>query len=37
MQASFIEKSGAATMPGSDKMVRGVSQACAELLTKAVS
>jgi len=34
MQASFIEKSGAATMPGSDKMVRGVSQACAELLTK---
>jgi alpha/beta superfamily hydrolase len=36
-QASFIEKSGAATMPGSDKMVRGVSQACAELLTKVAS
>jgi hypothetical protein len=35
MKASFIEKSGAATMPGSDKMVRGVSQACADLLTKA--
>lgn len=33
-QASFIEKSGAATMPGSDKMLKGVSQACAELLTK---
>ncbi len=31
-QASFIEKTGAATMPGSDKMVKGVSQACAELL-----
>jgi alpha/beta superfamily hydrolase len=36
-QASFIEKSGAATMPGSDKMVKGVSQACAALLTKAAS
>ena len=36
-QASYIEKSGAATMPGSDKMVKGVSQACAELLTKAVN
>jgi hypothetical protein len=36
-QASFIEKSGAATMPGSDKMVKGVSQACAELLTKVAS
>jgi hypothetical protein len=36
-QASFIEKSGAATMPGSDKMVKGVSQACAELLTRAAS
>jgi hypothetical protein len=36
-QASFIEKSGAATMPGSDKMVKGVSQACAELLTTAAS
>jgi hypothetical protein len=34
-QASFIEKSGVATMPGSDKMAKGVSQACAELLTKA--
>jgi hypothetical protein len=36
-QASFIEKSGAATMPGSDKMAKGVSQACAELLTKVAS
>ena len=36
-QASFIEKSGAATMPGSDKMVKGVSHACAELLTTAAS
>jgi hypothetical protein len=35
MKASFIEKSGAATMPGSDKVARGVSQACADLLTKA--
>ena len=33
-QASFIEKSGAATMPGSDKTIKGVSRACAELLTK---
>jgi len=24
-------------MPGSDKMAKGVSQACAELLTKAAS
>ena len=37
MQASFIEKSGAATMPGSDKMIKGVSQACAELLANAAS
>jgi alpha/beta superfamily hydrolase len=36
-QASFIEKSGAATMPGSNKMVKGVSQVCAELLTKTAS
>jgi alpha/beta superfamily hydrolase len=36
-QASFIEKSGAATMPGSDKMAKGVSQACAELLSKVAS
>ena len=36
-QASFIEKSGAAKMPGSDKMLKGVSQKCAELLTKAAS
>jgi hypothetical protein len=36
-QASYIEKSGVATMPGSDKMAKGVSQACAELLTKAGS
>jgi hypothetical protein len=34
-QASFIEKSGAATMPGSDKMAKGVSRACAELLVQA--
>jgi hypothetical protein len=36
-QASLIEKSGVATMPGSDKMAKGVSQACAELLTKAAN
>jgi hypothetical protein len=36
-QASFIGKSGAATMPGSDKMVKGMSQACADLLTKVAS
>ena len=36
-QASFIEKNGAATMPGSDKMVKGVSLACAELLLKATA
>ena len=36
-QASFIEKNGAATMPGSEKMAKGVSQACAELLTKVAS
>ena len=36
-QASFIEKNGAATMPGSDKMVTGVSLACAELLLKAAA
>lgn len=36
-QASYIEKSGVATMPGSDKMAKGVSQACAELLTKSAS
>jgi hypothetical protein len=36
-QASFIEKSGAATMPGSDKMLKGVSQKCAELLTEVAS
>jgi hypothetical protein len=34
-QASLVEKSGAATMPGSDKTLRGVSQACAELLVQA--
>ena len=34
-QASFVEKSGAATMPGSDKTLRGVGQACAELLVQA--
>jgi alpha/beta superfamily hydrolase len=35
-QASFVEKSGAAKMPGSDKTIKGVSRACAELLTKVV-
>ena len=34
-QATYVEKTGAATMPGSDKMLRGVSQACAELLVQA--
>jgi hypothetical protein len=34
-QASFVEKSGAAMMPGSDKALKGVSQACAELLVEA--
>jgi hypothetical protein len=34
-QTSFVEKSGAATMPGSDKTLRGVGQACAELLVQA--
>ena len=33
-KASYIEKSGAATMPGSAKMEKGVSEACAELLAK---
>jgi alpha/beta superfamily hydrolase len=36
-QVSFVEKSGAATMPGSDKLLKGVSQKCAELLTEAAS
>ena len=36
-QASFVEKSGAATRPGSDKMLKGVSQKCAELLTEVAS
>jgi hypothetical protein len=34
-QASFIEKSGAAMMPGSDKPLKGVSEACAKLLIEA--
>ena len=34
-RASFIEKSGAATMPGSEKAHKGVGQACAELLAQA--
>jgi hypothetical protein len=34
-QATFIEKSGAAMMPGGDKPLKGVSQACAELLVQA--
>jgi hypothetical protein len=36
-QASFIEKNGAAIMPGSDKVVKGVSLACAQLLLKAAA
>ena len=36
-QASFVEKSGAATMPGSDKVLKGVSQKCVELLTNVAS
>ena len=35
-QATYVEKTGAAMMPGSDKTLRGVSQACAELLVQAV-
>ncbi|HEY7747074.1 MAG TPA: hypothetical protein VH933_00135 [Aestuariivirgaceae bacterium] len=31
-QASFVEKSGASMMPGSDKTLKGVSEACAKLL-----
>ena len=34
-QATYVEKTGAAMMPGSDKTLRGVSQACAELLVHA--
>jgi hypothetical protein len=34
-QATYVEKTGAAIMPGSDKTLRGVSQACAELLIQA--
>jgi hypothetical protein len=34
-QASYVEKSGAAMMPGGDKPLKGVSQACAELLVEA--
>lgn len=34
-QASFVEKSGAAMMPGGDKPLKGVGQACAELLIEA--
>lgn len=34
-QATFVEKSGAAMMPGGDKPLKGVSQACAELLVQA--
>jgi hypothetical protein len=33
-KASFVEKSGAATMPGSDRSPRGVGQACADLLVE---
>ena len=33
-QTTFVEKTGAAVMPGSDKTLRGVSQACAELLVQ---
>jgi hypothetical protein len=34
-QATLVEKSGAAMMPGGDKPLKGVSQACAELLVQA--
>ncbi len=34
-QASYVEKSGAAMMPGGDKALKGVGQACAELLVEA--
>ena len=34
-QTSYVEKSGAAMMPGADKPLKGVSQACAELLVEA--
>jgi hypothetical protein len=34
-QTTYVEKTGAAMMPGSDKTLRGVSQACAELLVQA--
>ena len=34
-QASFVEKSGAAVMPGGEKPLKGVGQACAELLVEA--
>ena len=34
-QASSVEKSGAAMMPGADKPLKGVSQACANLLVEA--
>jgi hypothetical protein len=34
-QATFVEKSGAAMMPGGDKPLRGVGQACADLLLQA--
>jgi hypothetical protein len=34
-QAALVEKSGAAMMPGGDKPLKGVSQACAELLVQA--
>lgn len=34
-QATLVEKSGAAMMPGGDKPLKGVSQACAELIVQA--
>jgi hypothetical protein len=33
-QATYVEKTGATIMPGSDKTLRGVGQACAELLVQ---
>ena len=36
-QGDFVNKSGAATMPGSQTTFDGVAKACADLLTKAAS
>ena len=36
-QSDFIDKTGAANMPGTVKSLSGVADACAELLTKTTS